>query len=373
MYTQAEKDRLVEIIHSFEVGGAERLAAAIAIKASDAGVSVAVCAVNGIGGPIRDQLKKKGIACYGMDRASISPITLRYRLYKLFRELRPAVIHMHQVSQLVFAYWPAKLARVPRLVLTEHANYSIRVKPRLNKLARLYCKKADVVTTVHDGLKEYFNEELNVAREKLLTIPNGIDTRIYKPGDNDSNLKRKLKISKDTLIMCCIGRLVEAKDHGNILKAIQIVVKERCTKIALLIVGDGPLRDDIMTQIHKLNIENHVYLLGTRDDIEEILHNSDICVLPSKRESFPMVLLEAMSCGVPCIATAVGAIPQLIDDDDSGLVVLPENSEAMAGAIMRMYSQKEKIANMGWYARNKILKNYDINDVFKRYLDVLFR
>lgn len=370
MSGEAKNQIILEVIYSFDIGGSERLAAAIAQSAHKIGKSVGVVAINGTNGPIRDQLEQNGIPCYGINGGNVSRFTVLFNLFKLFRKLKPTVLHMHHVTQLIACFWPAKLVGVPKLVLTEHANYSIRIIPKLNKRAKFYCPKVDVVTTVHDGLKKYFHEELNVPSNIQITIPNGVDTTRFAPKKRNLTLRNSLSIQENAMVLGCIGRLVEAKDHENLLQSIYLLVKQGVTNIVVLVIGGGPLLERIENKIEELKLGDFVHCIGERSDIEELLHQCDVVVMSSKREGFPMVLLEAMSSGIPCISTNVGAVPQLISEG-SGIVVPPEDSEALAAAIKEIYLNREKLPQMGKCAREIVTTNYGIEEVLSKYLQVL--
>ena len=367
---EANHKQIMEVVYAFDIGGSERLAAGIAEKISQLGGSVSVCAINGEIGPIRTQLEKSNIPCYGVGGGKISALAVRYRLYKLFKQVKPDVLHMHHITQLINCYWPAKLAGVPRLVVTEHANYSIRTIKKLNRRARFYTKRADALTVVHDGLKDYFVKEMDVPEKMITTITNGVDTNIYTPGSASSEFKVSMGIPENMTVLACVGRLVEAKDHRNLLSAVKHMVDKGHTDFRLLIVGDGLYRRQLEDYVVEQGINDNVLFLGARSDIVDILHNTDICILSSKREGFPMVLLEAMGCGVPCISTQVGGVFQLIDDRN-GRIVPPEDSSALADAMIALYRDKQTINKLGVAARETILNGYGIEEVLNAYKQIL--
>ncbi len=365
-----KKLRLLEVIYSYDVGGSERLASIIAQTAKKRGYQVAVCALKGSDGSVRKELEKNGIQCFSAGEQTSSAIKIMSTLFFLFLRFRPDILHVHHVTQLILSYWPAKFVRVPKIILTEHANYSIKKKNRLQKRAKKYCKKADNMTTVNNELKHYFNEEIGVPVERLITIPNGVDTQQYKPAPPKTSLIEEFDLQDTKFILCCVGRLVEAKDHANLLKAIKLVVNKGITDFTLLIVGDGALRGELERETLELGITDNVIFTGARNDIEDILRVSNVCVLSSRREGFPMVLLEAMSTGVPCISTNVGCVNELITQE-VGIIVPSEDSEALANAIANLNSRIYDLEEMGAKARKIIIEKYDINDVLTHYLNVL--
>ena len=156
----------------------------------------------------------------------------------------------------------------------------------------------------------------------------------------------------------------------GLFKSINLMVKNGCSDFNVLIVGGGPLESEIKLDIANLGIEEYVTLMGERNDIKYILNNSDVFVLPSKREGFPMCLLEAMSSGLPCVATDVGAISKIINNE-SGFVVEPANSNDLADAMIDLYRNQERLNKMGKCARNTVVENFNINKILQMYKDIL--
>jgi len=366
-----KKLSVMEVIYAFDLGGSEQLSATIAQKLNDQGVSVTVCSMSGDNGPIRKQLEAAGVTCYAAGMGHVSRFRFLYNLYRILRQEKPSVLHVHHVPLFIQAYLPAKLAGIKKLVLTEHSNHLTKAESRLKKLCRWFSRKADKVTTIHDGLKVFFVNDLNVPQDKVITIPNGVDITKFSPLADSSSPENFLLSSPadGKFIISCIGRLVPEKDHDNLLHAIKDLVGNGIDDITVFLVGDGPRRDEITGLIDKLEISDYVTLLGARNDVLDILRNSDINVLSSKTEGLPMVLIEAMSAGVPCVATAVGGIPQLLDDE-AGIVVPPQDSASLARGIKQLYDQKANLKKFSEHARKKIVDHYDIDDVVSRYLKV---
>ena len=350
--------KIFEVIYSFEMGGSERLACAIAEAMLHNKYDVKVVALRTLDGPIKEQLSKNNIQSIGMDLEGRNHLISFWKLFKLFREEQPDIIHAHHVTQLVRIYWPARLAGVKKIILTEHASYSFFVKKKLYILAKIFAKRADRVTTVYKGLEELFIKEFNVNPKKVITIPNGVDVNKYQ--------SKVTHVAGEILKIACVGRLVEAKDHTNLIHAVRNVVDSGITNIHVNIIGDGPLRDQIISLIEENNLNKYISMLGNRTDIAKLLNMQDILILPSKREGFPMVILEAMSCGLPCIATRVGGVPDVINPSN-GWLVNKEDALALAGAIVNAYHHRANLPQMGKHARETIINSYAIKDVLKMY------
>jgi len=357
------RKKILEVIYSFEMGGSERLACAIAEAMVNHDYDVKVVALYTNSGPIKDQLAKTNIEAIGLDLEGTNKLIALWRILSLFIKERPDVVHAHHVAQLIKIYLPARLACVRRIILTEHASYSLVVKPRLRMLARIFAKRADQVTTVYKGLEEIFINDFHVRPDRVVTIPNGVDVARYKGKPVSA------KADDKNFHIACLGRLVEAKDHENLVQAVKLVVESGVTDIRVNIIGDGPLRDQIESLIKKNKLSDYISMLGNRTDIEILLQSHDILVLSSKREGFPMVILEAMSCGVPCVATAVGGVPDIINSSN-GWLVKKEDARALADGILMAYHNKNKFPEMSKAARETIIRHYDIRNILKMYESV---
>jgi glycosyltransferase involved in cell wall biosynthesis len=352
--------KIIEVIYSFEMGGSERLACAIAESLLEKNYEIKVVALRTISGPIKAQLEQGKIEAIGMDLEGKNYLYSFWKIFKLFKKEKPNVIHAHHVTQLVKIYWPARLAGIKNIILTEHASYSLYIKPKLRLLAKIFAKRANKVTTVFKGLEELFINDFHVDPGKIITIPNGVDVDKYK-----SVSKEKI-VTGNTLQIACIGRLVEAKDHANLIKAIRHVIDSGTTNIHVNIIGDGPLQGQIVELIKITKVGDYISMLGNRLDIDALLRSHDVLVLPSKREGFPMVILEAMSSGLPCVATRVGGVPDVINSSN-GWLVNKEDPADLARAIMDAYHNKSKLFTMGMHARETVLEKYDIKKVLKLY------
>lgn len=360
---------LMEIVYSFETGGSETLAANLAAYFHTRGVPVAVCSTHSGEGPISRRLSAAGIACHAMAGDKYSRVRRLLDLYRLFRREAVDVLHIQHISLLPLCYWPARLAGVRRIVTTEHNEIFIRESGKLRRRARRYCSRINAVTAIHQELLDYLKDELQLPASKLHLIPNGVDTRRFAPGERDPALRRSLGIPDDAVVAACIGRLHEHKGHRDLLTAAKRV-REGCDQFRLLIVGDGPLRQSLEATVRMEGLDETVLFLGERRDIDVVLKSLDIVVLSSETEGVPIVLLEAMSAGVPCIATAVGGVPELIGRTD-GRLVPPREPGAMAEAIIELCRSPAKRRTTAKNARRKVLEQFDTEQMFAAYAHVL--
>jgi glycosyltransferase involved in cell wall biosynthesis len=215
----------------------------------------------------------------------------------------------------------------------------------------------------HDMVNSLF-----IRRRKLSIISNGVDINKYKPGGSTS-LFFDMPILNGKLVTTSISSLTTEKGHAYLLNALA-AIKQDVANIHVLIVGDGPERENIEHLIAKLNLTDIVTLLGRRSDIGNILAATDVFVLPSLNEGLPMSLLEAMACGKPSIATYVGDINKCIVDQQSGILVKPKDSDALSGAIKTLYSDSKLRDKLGSAAASLIQRNFSNNAMARSYCKV---
>jgi glycosyltransferase involved in cell wall biosynthesis len=160
-----------------------------------------------------------------------------------------------------------------------------------------------------------------------------------------------------------VGRLVSVKGQAVLLEAAALL-RQRGLDFGLTIVGDGPLREALRETAGDLGVEDRVTFAGSvgQDDISAHYRNADLFCLPSLREGVPVVLMEAMASGVPVIASRVMGIPELVEDDVTGLLVAPGRADALADAIIRLAGNRELCERLARAARDRIIAEYGLND-----------
>lgn len=191
-----------------------------------------------------------------------------------------------------------------------------------------------------------------VPRDRASVIVNGIDLRVYSRSIDRTAVRRTLETPEESTVFCFVGRLTQQKGVDVLLRAVTMVREQgRCFRLWL--VGDGPLRSQLEQYVARHGLMQTVQFLGYRNDVLELLKASDVFVLPSRYEAMPFALLEAMAAGLPSIVTCVGDNVKLIENGVTGLIVPPEDFEALASALTRMLSNSELRQKMGEAARKK--------------------
>lgn len=173
---------------------------------------------------------------------------------------------------------------------------------------------------------------------KLITIENGIDLCRFTLNINQNEARQQLRLPLGTTVIGTIGRLSEEKGHALLLRAAQLLVAD-FPDLTIMVLGDGPLRQQLSKEVEALNLQKHVVFTGVCSDIPKALTAMDIFALPSFTEGLPMTLLEAMAARKPIVASAVGSIPRLIRNQENGLTVQPHDAQALYEALAYLIRQ----------------------------------
>jgi glycosyltransferase involved in cell wall biosynthesis len=294
-------------------------------------------------------------------KAGVPDVRAILRLAKYWRTFRPHIVHCHMVHANLLGRITRVVAPVPVLISTAHSIFEGR---RSRDLAyRLTDSLSDLTTNVsRAGRERYANKRLASA-DKLIWVPNGIDTSLFAPDQAVRTHVRSSMGWNDDFVWLAVGNLREPKDYPNLLRAFAIVAdgRDRCR---LAIAGFGKLSEELLQLSTKLGIRNKVEFLGCRQDIRELLQGADAYVISSAWEGTPIALLEAAASELPAVGTKVGGNPEVIEDEKTGLLVPPRDPRALAAAMLRMVGLSEETRHaMGAAARARVETVYGKNRV----------
>lgn len=308
------------------------------------------------------------VAHLGMCRGVPDPRAF-FRLARLLRKWRPQVLHAHMVHSNLLARLVRLFVAVPVVICTAHSTYEAPVSARIlrevtwRELAyRLTDFLCDLTTQIsRAGLERYIRLRA-ISEQKARLVYNGIDTQQFFP-DLDQRLKMRaeLGIEEDQFVWLSVGRLEEPKDYPNLLNAF---ARLRAPDAVLLIVGQGRLQEDLKTLAWQLGIAERVSFLGLRQDIPQIMNAADAFALSSFYEGLGIVLLEASATRLPIIATDSGGPKEVVRDGETGFLVPPSDSKALADAMRRlMMLSPERRLEMGEAGRCWVSEQFGLEKV----------
>jgi L-malate glycosyltransferase len=203
--------------------------------------------------------------------------------------------------------------------------------------------------------------EERVRRERTHCLPNGVDTTRFVPAEPMRRAQRRaaLGLPPHAFLFGCVARLRPVKRHCDMLEGFALATADR-PDVQLVLVGDGELEQRLRAQAQTLGIADRVLFCGPRGDIEDLLPLLDVFVLTSSTEGMSNAVLEAMACGLPIIATAVGGNPETVDPPHTGLLVPPHAPAQLAKAMRELLHDPERTRAMGRRARQRAVQAFSI-------------
>ena len=305
--------------------------------------------------------------------------------FRIIRENKPEIV--------IFAYscidafpWQAPvaamLAGVPRRISVQHLAPAwlpppIQVKSPLDVLRRLIGRRArnvrklkmsarisgylsSTTVCVSNAVRDAFVKAYGFPARKTVVIRNGFSHSISDPSQvNGASVRSRLDIAPEEFLLVCAARLVPTKGVDILIRAVSLVLRQGVS-CKCIILGDGPLKENLQQKVNSEGVWDHVFFEGFQQDVRPYFQAASAFILTSHLEGFPISVLEAMACGLPCIVTNVGGNVEAVRDQVTGLVIPPESSEAAADAILYLATNPDKRAEMAANARQAASQSFDV-------------
>lgn len=355
------KIRVLQLVTGFSIGGAERKLLELVNFIDRDRFDITVCAV-GISGPLKKKFEETGCDVFVYIKKHKFDFSQIIKVAKLMKRRKIDIVMTTLFYADIIGTFAALIAKVPCRVSWEVSSHpdESRGNTLRHKIFYRFCMKyVDKIVAVSEGVKKFLIEERNINISRIQTIHYGIDLSKFNMIDGRSK-RDELGFNSDDRIIGVGARLTVQKGHTYLIDAAPgILGKFPNTKFVF--VGDGPLRSRLENKIKKNGLSPYFYLLGFRDDMMEIMNTFDIFVLPSLFEGLPNVILEAMACARPIIATAVDGTPEAIIDGNCGILVPPRNPQALVESAVRLLNDPILANKMGLRARERV-ENYFRND-----------
>jgi glycosyltransferase involved in cell wall biosynthesis len=371
------KIRILHITPVLTIGGAEQKLFYIlkGLKSDQFSHHV----IYAIPGELTTEIKNKGIPLsriYPMSLINPFSLSTVWRIYRYIKKNHIDIVHCHLDVAYIIGGLAAFLARVPLIfsfqnIADERYLRFYKVYKYLEKASSFFTDKFLVES--EDVMKVLL--AWGIRKDKIEVIPNGVEI----PGNIDVLIQKSEAIRKKLglegrFLIGNLARLVDFKNHKLLLNAAAKVINMN-PNATFLIIGDGPLREELKVLSDKRGISNHVVFLGTVMDFEPYLILFDIFVISSFTESTPMSLLHALAYRRPVISTAVGDIPSIIQDTINGILVPSDDPRALAKAILDLLEDAEKRNKIAFAGRELAKEKFSIQTMIdgieRIYLDVM--
>ena len=364
---------IVHVVFRFATGGLENgLVNLINRLPADAWCH-AIVALTTIDEDFCKRIKRSDVDYVALGKGPGHAVPLYPSLFGLFRRLRPTIVHTRNLAALE-ASFPAWAARVPVRVHGEHGRDVEDLdgtSVRRQWARRAFRPFVSEYVALSPDLKEYLCGRIGVPENRVEQIYNGVDTSRFSPPHHGRVPIDGCPFQDAELwLMGTVGRMETVKDQTNLARAFVRTVRLRSDarrRMRLVMVGEGSLRPQVEAILTEGGVRDLAWLTGEREDIPELLQGLDCFILPSLAEGVSNTTLEAMACGVPVVATRVGANGELIEDGASGRLVPSRNSDALAQAIVAYFETPALARRHGRAGRQIVERRFSLERMVERY------
>ena len=342
-----QKNNILHISRTMDIGGAERIVYQLATDLKDEFDQVHVASTGGLW---EEKLAENGIQHHRIldvdSKQPASVLKILASLSKIIKEKEITLVHTHH--RMAAFYVRLLQLRHPNLIHVYTAHNVFKDKLPLYKFALGKAHAIAVGEAVNENLKA------DVGIKETTVIYNGVLMKESQDTVDEIAQTPGVKIG-------CIARLSEQKGLPYLIQAMSLVTNP---SVSLFVVGDGELKNDLINQTKELNLEERIHFLGYRSDVVECINSFDFCVLPSVFEGFGLVAIEAFMNGKTMIATDIPGVNEVVNSEN-GLLVPAEDPQALAQAIKQLAGDPEKRASLAAQAK----RDYDNRFSYPIFLD----
>ena len=354
-------------------GGAEKYLISLINGLSSDDIRIILCTINSE----HTQYFKQQLS--NTDTIEVTHLSGLFEVFMAVKKMRPDIVHLNlpYPSTCFSAALAAKAAGAHVIVGALHSVVPVSSKfPFVGIIKKIMAKTVflilNKIIVMSKASKSSLERDYRDSIGKIEVVYNGIKTGSSRGIVDIEKKKEALGIRKDTKVIGMLSRLVSGKGHKQLIDAASMVLKER-KDVIFMIAGDGPLSGSIKTMVEKKKLSEQFLFLGHRDDIYDVIAAMDLAVLPSLHESFPYVILEYMEMSKPVVATSVGGIPEMINSGENGILVSPEDPEALAKSICELLTDRKRADLMGARAREILDEKFTFEKMIQNTKDLYLR
>ncbi|MBR3933200.1 MAG: glycosyltransferase [Clostridia bacterium] len=349
--------KIIQVMPEFELGGAEIMVETLSYELKKLGCDVIVVSLFNLHTPITDRMEQNGIRVEFFDKKSGLDLSQVRKLYKFFKKEKPDVVHTHR-NAIQYGALAACFARVTCKIHTLHSiaeKENGKIQRKFNKILFKYFGVVPV--SLSKLIQDSVIDEYGVKAKNTPIILNGMPLEKY-------NKKTDYEIYGGVKVIH-VGRFVEPKNHYGLIKAFKAICKSY-PDATLNLFGVGELMEDIKAYVKEEGLEKNVVFNGVSHNIENELIKNDIFCFPSIYEGVPLALIEAMASAMPIVATNVGGISNMLENEIDAFVT-DNNTKTISDSIIKLIASKELRETMGANAYNRA-KDFSSLNMAKRYM-----
>ena len=352
------------MLPSMRLGGSEKHVIGLASGLQARGFDARIVTIfeEGILGP---SVRKEGIPFECIHAPQSWGLETLIRILGWMRHRPMSILHTYLFGFHVFAGLPAKLLKVP-VILSSRRELAHWQKARHRWVENLGNGLVDQVICCSEAARQWTLDKEVIRPEKLLTIYNGVDLKRFELPFQQMEIRTEFGIPRDKPVIGTVANFSYEKGYPYLLEAIERI-HHRKPEAWFLLVGSGPLEDEMKKMASKSPAKGQIIFAGNRSDIPRVLAAMDIFVLASLSEGFPNVLLEAMAMARPVVASAVGGIPELVESGQDGILVPHRDSRSLAEAVLHLLDDETQATRLRYLAAEKIKTKFSLERMLDDY------
>lgn len=298
-------------------------------------------------------------------------VYLNYKLLQLFKEKKISIVHIN-LHYCTCNFWPTFLiSKKPVICHLRGCGWiNIFEKYVMSHYTKLICISDAVRKTLIQKRRSDFFIDIRI--DRIIVLYDGVNSDKFSPTNKVNTIRKELGIKENAVLIALIGAIDKIKGQDIFLKAAKIILTNYPATV-FLIVGDTYsnslkqllYKEKVYSLYNELGIKENVFFLNYRTDITDILNSIDLLVQPSSNEGLGTSMVEAMLCGKPVIGSDIGGIPEVIGNDEAGLVISERTPEKLAKAMLYFLDNPKMFKIKGEDARKRALKLFDANKNIK--------
>ncbi|MDQ3021685.1 MAG: glycosyltransferase family 4 protein [Bacteroidota bacterium] len=368
--------KLVHVISNLSFGGAQILLYDILCNLNrKENLDITLITIDS--GEYIGMFEEAGIKLIDLKEKGLVNIKIFFKLKKILKKIKPDIVHTHLLKADFYGRIIAKQSRVPLIISSIHSN-STTHKIRKSSGKNIYDLIDNIVIDYSDAylvsvsklVRDYLIIRKKNIEDRIKIIYNGVNPDKEKnklSNTQNEKFKKELNINNN-FVISIIGRLEESKGHMFFLEAAKDFLLKTNSK--LLIIGEGSLREEITQFITENKLTDNIFLLGHRNDIEELIEICDLIVVPSLWEGFGLVIIEAMIKNKTVLASNVGGIPDIITDGENGFLFESLNKKSLLENLNYIYSNAEILNSIHDNALHVVREKFDIRKNSEQYYEL---
>jgi glycosyltransferase involved in cell wall biosynthesis len=355
--------RVLQVIPVLAFAGLERVATVLTIGLTPRTAEVTACTSGTVDeAPFEDELRAAGVRIEHIPRPRPRPwplLSSAIALARVFRHREPHIVHAHNPAAGAAAALARLFARRRDIVIV--TTFHGVLPSRMGRATRALSLSSDFVVGCGPTATSQLRA-LGLSVDHSATVFNAVEA---VPTRSAEEIRQELG-AEDAELIVTVGRHVPEKNQALLVDAVALLADRR-PRLRAVLVGAGPLRDELLAQIRKLGLEDRVTLTGEREDAVDVIAAADVFVLSSSTEALPLALLEAMALGRPVVSTDVGGVGDAVQHEQTGLLVPPGDAHALAAAVERLLDDDGTARELGAHAREFALSRCSVETMIDSY------